>query len=192
MRMRYKLPMYLFLFLSPILVPLVLIPWAERVIVLVTGDKLDQASHRLAGPNALILVPFAGRSIVWVTGDRLDWATWRLASNATNCGRVRFDDPDARQASKCVLSVVRERRPFRVRYDMIGIDARPSISLVGAPDGRVYELSSSTSANVVAIFGESVSTRLCDEPVAFESLGELFRRSRGVISCARGFLFPPR
>jgi hypothetical protein len=101
-------------------------------------------------------------------------------------------DPDARQASNCVLLAVRERRPFRVRYDMLGIDASPSISLVGAPDGHVYEPSSSTSSDVVAIFGESVSTRRCEEPVAFESLGELFRRSRGVISCARGFPFPPR
>jgi|SRR5882762_3438771 len=154
--------------------------------------------YRLAGAILSLLliltpflVPLAGRSIVSVTGDRLDWAIWRLASNATNCGRVRYMDRDARQASNCVLSAVRERRPFRVRYDMIGIDASPSIGLVGTPDGHVYELSSSTSNNVVAIFGESVRTRLCDEPVAFESLGELFRRSRGVISCARGFPFPP-
>src|SRR6266436_2062015 len=119
------------------------------------------------------LVPFAGRSIVWVTGDRLDWATWRLASNATNCGRVRAEDRNAGQTSNCVLSAVRERRPFRVRYDMIGIDASPSISLVGTPDGHVYELSSSVSADVVAIFGESVRTRRCEEPVAFESLGDL-------------------
>jgi hypothetical protein len=41
----------------------------------------------------------------------------------------------------------------------------------------------------VAIFGESVRTRRCEEPVAFESLGDLSGRNRGVIAWvpARGF-----
>jgi hypothetical protein len=130
------------------------------------------------------LTSFAHPYIVWVTGDRMDWASRKLAgSNATNCGRVHSADVDARHASNCALSAFRDKRPFRVRYDLIGVDAGPTVSLVGAQDGHVYELSFLSSAYGGSIFGGSVETKRCDEPVAFGTLSEMFAKSRGIISC---------
>jgi hypothetical protein len=156
MRMRYKVPMYMFGFLSPILVPLILIPWAERVIVLVTGDKLDQASRRLAGPNA------------------------------RDCGRIRIDG-DARQAKNCALSAFRDKKPFRMRYqlwDISFVDATQEVSLVGAQDGHVYELSSWFGFSS-AVFGEDVSSERCGEPVAFETRTLGSGKNRDMIECVR-------
>jgi len=136
---------------------------------------------------SLILVPFfspARPYIVWVTGDRMDWATRKLAgSNATNCGRVRGDDGDARQASNCALSAFRDKKSFRVRYDLISTDAGPTISLVGAPDGHLYELSFFSSAYGGPIFGDRVNVKRCYEPVAFETRTEMFGKNRGIVSC---------
>jgi hypothetical protein len=156
MHMRYKIPLYVFLLLSPILVPLILIPWAERIIVLVTGDKLDQASRRLAGPNA------------------------------RDCGRIRFDG-DARQAKNCTLSAFRDKKPFRMRYqlwDTSFVDATQEVSLVGAQDGHVYELSSWFGFSS-AVFGEDVSSERCAEPVAFEARTLGSGKSTDLIECVR-------
>jgi hypothetical protein len=132
------------------------------------------------------LTSFARPYIVWVTGDRLDWANRKLAgSSARNCGRVYARDGDARRPTDCALSAFRDKKPFRVRYDLIGIDAGPTVSLVGAPDGRVYELSFLSSAYGGSIFGESVRTERCQEPVAFVTRTEMFGKNIGVISCVR-------
>jgi hypothetical protein len=157
MRMRYKLPLYVFLFLSPILVPVILVilsAWMERAIVLVAGDNLDQASRRLAGPNA------------------------------TNCGRTATDG-DARRAKNCVLAAFRERRSFRVRYqlwDITYVDATKEVSLVGAPDGHVYELSSWFGFQSSTL-GEDVSSQRCGEPIAFETRIDGSGEDRGMIEC---------
>jgi hypothetical protein len=113
----------------PIFVPFAIVPLADRAIVTITGDKLDRASKRLAGPNA------------------------------TNCGHVRFGS-DARKASLCALTAFRDKKPFRVRYslwDITFVDATKDVSMVGAPDGHVYELSSYYGFHSPAS-GEDVTT----------------------------------
>jgi hypothetical protein len=68
---------------------------------------------------------------------------------------------------------------------LIGVDAGPTVSLVGAQDGHVYELSFFGSAYGGSIFGDSVSTKRCNEPVAFETRTEMFGKNRGIVSCVR-------
>ncbi len=105
-----------------------------------TGDKLNQASRRLAGPNA------------------------------RDCGRIRVDG-DARQAKDCALSAFRDKKPFRMRYqlwDVSFVDATQEVSLVGAQDGHVYELTSWLGFSS-AVFGEDVSSERCVERVGLSS-----------------------
>jgi hypothetical protein len=121
--------------------------------------------------------------ITWVTGDRIDWASRRLAGwNARNCGRVKADG-DAREASNCVLSAVRDRRSFRVRYDLVGVDAGPTVGLVGDRNGHVFQLSFLSHPVGGSIFGSRVDVKHCQEPIVFEKLTDLSRLDRGRIRC---------
>ena len=57
----------------------------------------------------------------------------------TDCGRVRVrGDPTA--ASACGLNAFGQGKPFRVRYDLQGIDSNVSAGLVYTPEGRLYGL----------------------------------------------------
>jgi hypothetical protein len=158
-----------------------------------SGSRMQTRYKLLVGALWLLILylmfpflsPFASGPIVWVTGDRLDWASRRLAGwNAKNCGHVPADG-DAREASNCVLSALRDKKPFRVRYDLMSVDADPAVSLVGAPDGHLYRLSfESTPFGGSSIFGSSVSTARCQEPVAFYPFRDM-GKERGMISCSR-------
>jgi len=132
-----------------------------------------------------LLSPFARRPIVWIAGDRLDWASRRLAGwNTQNCGWVPADG-DAREAANCVLSAVRNRTPFRVRYDLVSVDAGATLSLVGTPDGRVYQLSYLSRPFGGSIFGDDVATTRCKYPIAFHPFNDMGGRDRGMIGCIR-------
>ncbi len=121
--------------------------------------------------------------ITWVTGDRMDLASRRLARwNARNCGRVQAGG-DAREASSCVLSAFRDGRSFRVRYDLVGVDAGPTVSLVGDRNGHVYQLSFLSHPVGGSIFGGRVDVKHCREPIVFETLGDLSGLDRGMIRC---------
>ena len=130
-----------------------------------------------------LLSPFARRPIVWVTGDRLDWASRRLSGwNAKNCGWVPAD-VDARQASNCVLLAVRDKTPFRVRYDLMSVDADPTLSLVGTRDGHVYQLGFLGTPFDGSMFGGNVSTRRCKDPITLHTFIDMGGKDRGLISC---------
>jgi hypothetical protein len=121
--------------------------------------------------------------VTWVTGDRMDWASRKLAGwDARNCGHVPADG-DAREASTCVLSAFREKRSFRVRYDLVGVDAGPTVSLVWAPDGHIYRLFFLSHPVGGPIFGTSVHVKRCQEPVVFEKLTDVSIVDRGMITC---------
>jgi len=127
--------------------------------------------------------------LTWVTGDRIDWASRRLAGwNARNCGRVHADG-DAREASSCVLSALRDGRSFQVRFDLLGADAGPTVSLVGDGDGHVYHLfflSHPVGGSFFGgdtIFGSRVDVKHCQEPIVFEKLTDQSGLDRGRIRC---------
>lgn len=121
--------------------------------------------------------------ITWLTGDRMDWATRRLSERgARNCGRVPTNG-DAREASTCVVSAFGDRKSFRVRYDLVGVDAGPTVSLVGVSDGHVYRLSFLSHPVGGSIFGGDVAVKRCQEPVVFERLMDISIKDRGMITC---------
>lgn len=121
--------------------------------------------------------------ITWVTGDRMDWAIRRLSRlGAHNCGRIPATG-DATEASACVVSAFRSRSAFRVRYDLVGVDAGPTVSLVGGYDGHIYKLSFLSHPVGGSIFGGDVTVSRCQEPVAFEKLMDISMKDRGMITC---------
>lgn len=62
-----------------------------------------------------------------------------IGSHATDCGRVRIRANPA-IATECALKAFRAGKPFRVRYDLQGIDSAVSAGLVFTPDHNLYAL----------------------------------------------------
>lgn len=58
---------------------------------------------------------------------------------AINCGRVPIGGSST-TATDCALKAFHEGRPFRVRYDLMGIDSSISAGLVFTPGGVLYGL----------------------------------------------------
>jgi len=72
--------------------------------------------------------------------DRLDSTSIALAGpGAVDCGRVRLRG-DPKVATDCALNAFSHKTPFRVRYDLQGIDSFPALGIVGTPDAKLYEL----------------------------------------------------
>jgi len=151
-RVLYALAVIALVVSSPILIPVV-IAIVERPVVWAVGDKLEHASRRLAGP-----------------GSR-------------DCGSGTSSS-DTLQASNCAVASFQQKRPFRVRYTSwrFNVDAGEQVSLVGAPDGKVYKLST-WYGNYSGAFGEDVSTERCVEPVVFEPHPDASGENTGIIDC---------
>lgn len=73
-------------------------------------------------------------------GDAWERQSGKLSgSNAIDCGRVRVrGNPEA--STECAFRAFREGKPFRVRYDLRGIDSAVSAGLVYTPEGKLYGL----------------------------------------------------
>jgi len=87
-----------------------------------------------------VTMPAASGPLVRLIGDKLDWKSRRLAGwSATDCGRVE-PNADGTKASACVLKAFQDKKPFRVRYDLMSIDEVTAHAIVGARDGHVYQI----------------------------------------------------
>jgi len=72
--------------------------------------------------------------------DQLDYKMVELAGvRAVNCGRVPLHG-DTKAANDCALRALSGKRPFRVRYDLQGIDSEVAYALVRTPGGRLNEI----------------------------------------------------
>jgi hypothetical protein len=79
--------------------------------------------------------------LVPVIGDSMDWRSgWMAGLHGIDCGRVRvFGDP--RTATACALKAQAEGKPFRVRYDIPGVDCAFAQGIVRTREGGLYALS---------------------------------------------------
>ncbi len=74
-------------------------------------------------------------------GDDFDRQSSALSgSAATDCGRVGIHGNPS-PASECALKAFQAGKPFRVRFDLQGIDSNVSAGLVYTPEGKLYGLS---------------------------------------------------
>ena len=100
--------------------------------------------------------------------------------DAINCGRVKIRK-DPKVATDCALGAFKENKPFRVRYDLHGIDSAVSEGLLRASDGKLY----ATSFDGDPMGGGGISQErqrftslLCPQPFAVRV------RENGRLSCA--------
>ena len=114
--------------------------------------------------------------------DLLETRSRQLAGpKAVDCGRVP-PRADPRKATDCALTANKARKPFRVRYDMQGIDSFVAVAFVGLPDGSIQALSyDSDPMGGGGRAHEVVGVRPCPSPV------HLSATPKGHLTC-----FPPR
>lgn len=119
--------------------------------------------------NALV-----NRTGISLFGDSLDRKARSLSGwNSKNCARVPtiggHDD-----VTGCALTAFGDHRPFRVRYDIQGLDSVLSVALVSGKTGEmsmllIDDFSSGTK------WGQSVQVRACPSPAVLNTtkLGRL-------------------
>jgi hypothetical protein len=160
---------------------------------------------------ALIVVIVVVGFVIWLNYGWIFWnaSTWRQeierfalsrlgdawerqsrklgGPSAIDCGRVRVHgDPAA--ASKCSLNAFQRRSPFRVRYDLQGIDSNVSAGLVYTPQGELYGLD--FDGDPMGQGGTSWS-RQRTEKVLCPSPFQLYMNPNGRLNCFGNKAVPP-
>ena len=81
-----------------------------------------------------------GAFVLKTFGDDWEIQSRKLSGpHGIDCGRVRVrGNPNS--ANECALEAFRAGSPFRVRYDLQGIDSAVSAGLVYTPDHKLYGL----------------------------------------------------
>jgi hypothetical protein len=116
----------------------------------------------------LLMTGRAEEGIFFIFGDAMDWRSRSLAGgNAINCGTVSTHG-DPAPATSCGLKAQSEGQPFRVRYNIIGIDSDVAAGLVRTPDGQLYAIG--FTGNIFGQGGTSlrlqrVGQKPCPEPL---------------------------
>jgi hypothetical protein len=87
--------------------------------------------------------------------------------NGTDCGTVAIkQNPEL--ATKCALHARWQDEPFRVRYDLMGIDSSVAEGIVGSPGGQVYALTfdgNPSGHEGISRARQWVGVRICPTPV---------------------------
>jgi hypothetical protein len=79
--------------------------------------------------------------IDFIRGDAMERQSRQLATmGAINCGRVGIRG-DPKKATGCALAASSAGAPFRIRYDVQGIDASEAGGFARTPDGQLFALS---------------------------------------------------
>lgn len=79
--------------------------------------------------------------INFIRGDAMERRSRELATmGSVNCGRVGIRG-DPKEATKCALGANSAGVPFRIRYDIQGIDSSVAGGFARTPDGQLFALS---------------------------------------------------
>lgn len=107
--------------------------------------------------------------------------------NGVNCGIVRIGE-DPTTATQCALRAFSERKPFRVRYNIQGIDSDVAGGLAMTRGGKLYGLSfdgNTDGLGGTSIFHEHVSQTECPKPY------RMWVNPRGRLNCfQKGLAYP--
>jgi hypothetical protein len=134
-------------------------------------------------PNLLGLT----RVLVLVVGDAMDWRSHSLARlGSTNCGRVKIGR-DPSKATACALEESAKGRPFRVVYQIQGIDSIVAGGIVRTPGGKLLALNydSCPSGCGFSLWRQTVTASPCPEPY------HLYVNPKGRINCFQPQLAQP-
>jgi hypothetical protein len=121
------------------------------------------------------------------SADLLELQSKNLAGpEAVDCGRVPVGG-DPKVATECALAAQRAGKPFRVRYDIRGIDSFIAVAIVRTPIGTVGTLQhDSDPMGGGGRAHEVVSPKRCPEPV------HLWVNPNGRINCFQKESSPPK
>jgi hypothetical protein len=143
----------------------------QSLVILMAGSSL-----------ALVAVSCASRQSFSAWADQLEKQSWELAgSNAVDCGRVPLrSEPKA--ATACAVAANKAGKPFRVLYDVQGIDSFVAEAYVRSPDGTLQGLLWDSDPSGGGRRGPGVVNLMqCPSPVHFDV------NPQGRLTC-----FPPR
>jgi hypothetical protein len=117
--------------------------------------------------------------------DPLERTSKRTAGKASlDCGEVPVaGNPKA--ATECALAAQESGKPFRVRYDLRGIDAEVGVAIVRDPAGRVMALSWIGGPHACCVGHETVNREDCPLPI------HLWVNPSGRINCFQKESSPP-
>ena len=117
--------------------------------------------------------------------DLLDRRSKEFAgSSAVNCGAAQIG-ANPKSMTDCALAAQQAGRPFRVRYNIQGIDSQVAIAIVRTPLGKVIALSyDSDIAGGGGRGHEVVGTADCPQPI------HLWVNPKGRINCFQQQLSP--
>lgn len=123
-----------------------------------------------------------------VIGDAMDWKSHYLAGlRSVNCGRVKVRE-DASLATRCALQADAAGKPFRVSYNIQGIDSIVAGGVVRTPGGKLLALSydSCPSGCGFSMLQQRVHVASCPEPY------HLHVNPKGRINCFQSQVSSPR
>jgi len=122
-------------------------------------------------------------------GDRIEQESGLLmGKQGIDCGRVKVSG-NPKSATECALKAQAEGKPFRVRYDIMGIDSAVAGGIVRTPAGQLYALS--FDGDPAGQGGTSASRQVlgkaqCPQPI------HLWVNPKGRINCFQQQLSGPR
>jgi len=118
--------------------------------------------------------------------DKLEIESKRLAGlGAIDCGRVKIQS-DPKDATACAIGAQKAAKPFRIRYDLQGIDSLVAVAIVRTPSGTVGSLTYDSDPSGGGQVGEVVYPKRCPEPV------HLWINPSGRINCFQQETSPPK
>jgi hypothetical protein len=119
--------------------------------------------------------------------DLLERRTGDLVGpTGVDCGRVGSRD-NPKTATDCALAAQKAGKPFRVRYDLQGIDSAVSVAVVRAPTGKVGMVNyDSDPTGSGSRSNEVIYPKRCPEPV------HLWVNPSGRINCFQQASSPPK
>ena len=126
--------------------------------------------------------------VTWAIGDAMDWESHYLAGlRSVNCGRVKVR-ADAFLATQCALQADAKAKPFRVIYNIQGIDSIVAGGIVRTPSAKLLALSydGCPSGCGFSLLQQRVHVASCPQPY------HLYVNPKGRINCFQAQLSPPQ
>lgn len=134
------------------------------------------------------LASLVSRPLIWLAGDSLDLhSRWLMGLHGIDCGRVRIGG-DPTSATDCALKAQRERKAFRVRYDIQGFDSAVAGGIVRTSSGELYALSfvgNPSGSGGTSLLGQETTKSPCPQPY------HLWVNPKGRINCFQQALSYP-
>jgi hypothetical protein len=144
------------------------------LLVLLSLPLLDQ---QLSGP------------VIRRFGDSMDWRSrWLMGIRGIDCGEVGVNG-DPAEATTCALHAQREGEPFRVRYDIQGIDSAVAGGIVRTPSGDLFAISfdgNPHGAGYTSLLAQRSVQSVCPKPY------RLWVNPKGRVNCFQQTLSYPQ